>query len=88
MVKAPFISTAVPRPPLGLGGGGGLQMTSALMNGKVMLVVFVGFVGFFFPERDQYYRRLFLRVCSEGSTVRRFLEKPGIKPATSGLQGK
>ena len=48
---------------------------------------------FFFPGRDQYYRRLFYGFvvpgAPEGSTVRRFfLEKPEIEPATPGLQGE
>ena len=53
------------------------------------------FLFFFFPGRYQYYMRLFLRLfcgfvvpgAPEGSTGR-FLEKPGIEPATPGLQGE
>ena len=48
---------------------------------------------FFFPGRDQYYRTLFfvgfvVPGAPEGSTGRRFKEKPGIEPATPGLQGE
>ena len=51
------------------------------------------FLFFFFPRRHQYYRRLFFDVfcgfvvpgAPEGSTGRRFFEKPGIEPATPGL---
>ena len=54
------------------------------------------FFFFFFPGRDQYYSRLFLRVCCPGSTRRLsrevglllILEKPGIEPAIPGLQGE
>ena len=47
----------------------------------------------FFPGRDQYYRRLFFVGFCSGSTRRLnrkevFYEKPGIEPATPGLQGE